>query len=417
MVAGRRSWLVAAVLAALVTIGDVGGWWYWHCWTRLAAVHPAAAAEKLGSGILLTLPATVQRSHSLALGSLTGVGRPALAQGLERLGSLQLLWCPAHSAGMANRARSRLLTGDLETARGLLDEAVDRDPSSPLLRRFRASVAMARGHKEFAFQELAIAEAIAPGFRHPPVELTEVQELELKTRGHELRGDYYPRRRIENALVLARTLRREATDQVSARRVLEPLAEDPRVKLELAAWAVEDGQAERALQVVNEVVDSTVYPRSLRSRGLAIKALALEMLGDTRGALGAAEQAVRLDPSGPEPYMALARIAERRGDYDAALDHLRRARGVAPTDLRVLAQIAATADRGGKADDAIAALERAVEISPGDARLAGRLVALQLRQDRLTDAAFTLSRALDRHPTDGALLRLSDELRRRVKPR
>jgi hypothetical protein len=49
--------------------------------------------------------------------------------------------------------------------------------------------------------------------------------------------------------------------------------------------------------------------------------------------------------------------------------------------------------------------------------MASRLVALQLREGRLAEAALTLSRALDRHPSDAALLRLSDELRRRVRPR
>ncbi len=102
---------------------------------------------------------------------------------------------------------------------------------------------------------------------------------------------------------------------------------------------------------------------------------------------------------------------------DGALDQLRRAWGMNPTDISLLMAVARTAEKAGQYDDARLALERAKTVDPDNPYLSAALVEFYLRRGDFMDATTTLSDALDRFPTDPRLLRLADRLRAEVRRR
>jgi tetratricopeptide (TPR) repeat protein len=412
---GKRAWIGLAIAAAAVLSVDTAGWWWWLRARATAPENPGALAAKLAGGRAIAWPPVVERTRRLALRDFGEVPREVLAPMLGRIGSLQARWMPAHPVGAANLARSALLSGDVVEAEQQLAAALLRDPSLPGLRRLRALTLLADGRVEPALAELAIAEAIAPGLRSPPVDLTPGQEAGVRMRGLELRDSFYPRRRVDNALALAGELRRLGLD-LEARQVLAPLAAAPAVQLELAQWSIDDGDPAPARQHLEALLAKPPAARGQRARCWSLLAVARDLEGDAAGALAAAQEALRLDPGSPYPYLALATLAERRGDAPTALAHLRRAWGMAPGDVRLLTRIARVAERADRGSDAALALARALELEPDSAPLAASLVSLQLRQGRFAEAASTLARALDRHPTDPALLQLAQRLRSEVGP-
>jgi Flp pilus assembly protein TadD len=401
--------LAAVVVAAVNTLGSYG----WIRITRTMAVNPEAGAVRLASSWVVSLPPFVERSRRMAARDLGMASREVVVEALTRLSGLQIRWMPVDPVGFTNRARDLLLRDRTREGLLMLGDALQRDPTSPSLHRLHGLVLLSLGDHRAGLAEIATAEALVPGLRSPKVELTPEDFRWVRVQGLRLRRDFYPRRPTETAIALARELRVDG-DRAVARNVLSEFASHPEVKMELARWAIDDGDSEHALELLAEITSRTAFPRPLRSRAWAMTAVALDHEGEVDDALEAAHSALRLDPRSSAPYVTLAGLAQRRGDSTAALEHLRRAWGMAPTDTRLLVRIAAVAEEAGKTADALLALNRAVEIESDSPDLAARLAALQLRTGRFTEAALTLSRALDRFPTDPQLLRLAEKLRRDV---
>jgi len=370
----------AVVVIAIDTCGSYG----WNRIARNTALNPEAGAVELASSRVVGLPPFVERSRRMAVRDLGMASREAVVDALARLGGLQLRWMSVESLRM-------------------LTDALVRDPTSPSLRRLHALVLLAIGNHLGGLEELAIAEALAPGLRSPEVELTPEDHRWVRLEGLRLRRDFYPRRPTETAIALARELRVDG-DLASARDVLSEFGDHPEVKMELARWAIDENDPQRAIKLLAEITSRAAFPRTLKARAWSMAALALDQDGDVGGALEAAHSALRLDPRSSAPYVTLAGLAQRRGDSGAALEHLRRAWGMAPADTRLLVRIAVVAEEAGKPADALLALGRAVEIEPESPDLVVRLAALQLRNGRFTEAAVTLSHALDRFPTHPGLL-------------
>ena len=225
----------------------------------------------------------------------------------------------------------------------MLGEALRRDPTSPSLHRLNGLVLLSLGDHPAGLAEIATAEALVPGLRSPKVELIPEDFRWVRLQGLRLRRDFYPRRPTETAIALARELRLDG-DRAAARNVLSEFASHPEVKMELARWAIDDGESANALELLAEITSRTAFPRPLRSRAWAMTAVALDHEGEVDDALEAAHSALRLDPRSSAPYVTLAGLAQRRGDSTAALEHLRRAWGMAPTDTRLLVRIAAVAE-------------------------------------------------------------------------
>lgn len=412
----RRSnrWLVGlTAAAAIVAAIDCLGWLGWRSVARALAVNPESGAVLLTSERTAALPSFVERSRRLSGRDLGLASREIVIDVLGRVGDRQVSWLPANAVGFTNLARRALINDQLVDALAYLERGLQRDPTSPHLHRLRALVFVAQGLLDGALQDLAIAEAVAPGLRTPRVDLAPENDRWVRLEGLRLRQEFYPRRRTQTALALARELKRDG-DDAAAHEILAALRDHPEVRLERARWALEIGDYLGALTILAEITDHRTYPRSIRSQAWSQAAVARELAGDPKGALEAAEAALELDPRSPAPYITLAGLAQNRGDSEMALAHLRRAWGMAPANVGLLVQIAVVAEGVGKTADAMLALERAVEVEPESSQLVARLVALQLRCGRYTDAAVTLSRALDRFPTDPVLLQQADRLRRDV---
>jgi tetratricopeptide (TPR) repeat protein len=401
---------LVAVAASLV---DAAGWYSWRSTSRRLAINPEVGARQLAGDPALALPSAVQRSRRLPVRELGSAPIDLAFAALMRVGLSQRRWMRAHPAGPTNLARAYLLAGDPAAAVPWLDEALLCDPTSAHLHRLRALMLMARGDVTPALENLAVAQALAPDEREPQLELTPENERAVRIRSLELRRDFYPRRRVETALALARELRREG-DPDGARKTLAEYADHPEVLLERASWAIEEGDAATASACLEAVTNLRSAPRSLRARAWSMTAVTRDLEGDQEGALNAAFQALHLDPNSPYAFVSLAGLAERRGDYDTALEHLRRAWGMSPSDVSLLVRIARVAEAAGRTPDAVLAMKRAVELDPSSPGLSVQLVTLQLRLGDFTSAAVALSEALDRHPTDPSLLALADRLRRDV---
>jgi tetratricopeptide (TPR) repeat protein len=404
---------MAAAIAVAAAAADTISWMSWRAIAATLKVNPDAAAETIATSPIMAFPASAIRSRRLAVSDLQGAAVESIVGALTRVGSSQRRWMPVDGVGFVNLSREEFLRGHPQASVDALASALARDPTSAYLHRLRALFLFSLGDRRSALAELAVAEAIAPGLRRPEVELTPDDARQVRLDGLRLRVDYYPRRKTESALALARELRSDGQYE-RAHILLAELRGRPEVEIEIARWAIEAGEYPRALELLLPVAERRTNPRAVRSRAWSMVAVARDLDGDREGSVSSAREALDLDPDSPAPYITLAGLAQGRGDLDGALEHLRRAWGMNPTDTNLLTRIASVAEQAGRSEDALLALERAVEIKPESALLASRLVELQLRSGRYTEAALTLSEALDRNPTDPALLRLADRLPREV---
>jgi tetratricopeptide (TPR) repeat protein len=413
----RSAWLITIVAcAALVEFVGSLGWWQWRHLVGRTLASPEEGARALASSSLLALPPTVSWSRRLQPGDLVGAGAEALGSGLERLGHLQIRWFPSDPEGFKNLARAAYARDLQDVSVEQFEQALQRDPTSPYLHRIQALLARQSGRIEEFLDHLATAAGLAPGYQRPAIELTPEDEQWLRLEGARRWVEAYPRRRVEGLLRLARELRR-AGDPEAARATLSEDEDDPLVLLELAHWDLLEEDFPSAMARVEGLVSFERYPRGVRVRAWSLLAQARDLDGDPDGALAAARQAMRLDSRSPGPYLALAAIAERRGEYETALEHLRRAWGVAPADVDLLLKVGRVAERAGRLGDAQLALERAVDLAPERPEVAATLVAYLLRNGAYMEAALAVSRALDRFPTDARLLELAGQLRSEVSNR
>lgn len=415
MIGSRSVALVAALgVAAAVELVGLGGWWGWAALQRRLDTAPQAGARELRDAPVLVLPSTVARSRRLSGAALAGAAAQDAAAALDRVARLQRWWFPTDPSGFKNQSRAAALRGDLEEALELSGAAIDRDRTDPYVLRFAALLELSAGSYAQCLELLADAEAVAPGFRRPVVDVLPGDERWVRVEGLRRRVDLEPRNRAAGLLALAAELRFQGRSG-EAWTVLEPVVDHPEVVVRTAGWDLEEGRAEEAAEKARSVAEARRFPAKLRVQAYDILARSRDLTGDEEGALAAASAALGLAPEAPGPYLTLARLAESRGDLERALEHLRRAWGIAPADVGVLLEVARVAERVGRRDDARLALQRAAEVAPDRVDLGALLVDYHLRHGELMDAALTLSRWMDRYPTDPRLVQLAGRLRAQTR--
>jgi tetratricopeptide (TPR) repeat protein len=164
--------IFVTALALIAGTADFTSWMWWKQVSKSLIHRPEIGARLLASHPLLSLPSSVECSRRLVARDLGTASRGAVEAALARLGELQTRWLPADSVGYLNLARVAMLRGRNNTAIELFESALIRDVTSPYHHRMQALVFLEMGRLEEALTRLAIAEALAPGLRSPPLELT-----------------------------------------------------------------------------------------------------------------------------------------------------------------------------------------------------------------------------------------------------
>ncbi len=405
----RVPWLIAILSAAMVVESvNALGWWQWHRLGVALEGDREAGVSLLGSDPMLALPSTVFRSRRLEGSKLWGAEVPSIIAALKRVGELQIKWFPSEADGYKYLARAVYFSGDRQGAQEIMTQALIREPTSPYLHRLFALMLRHSGRLELALDHMAEAEGLAPGFRVPTIEILPEEQDWVRIEGLRRQVRLYPRNQIRSLIALATELRKQG-DGEAARAELDGV-DHPQVRIQLARWAIEEERPAEAIDLATPVAESVLYPLKMRVPAWSLIAQARDLSGDLEGAREAADKALALGPDSPAPYLALAKIAERRSDFSGALEYVRSARGVAPAEISVLVRFSRIADRAGHRKEAVQALLRATELAPERNDLAANLVEMYLRYGDYANATFVYGKFTDRFPTDTRLLRLGPRL-------
>lgn len=160
-------------------------------------------------------------------------------------------------------------------------------------------------------------------------------------------------------------------------------------RAQLAEGFAAKGDWTQAEPYYRDLVDS--YPREVLHRlNLAI---ALDNLGREEEAMRHFEEARRLDPGRPEPYVGLAGLYERRGNLAQARDLYRKAVANAPDDALARTSLGINLAQEGFLDEAIVHFEEAVRIDPDSADAHFNLAQALLKQHRESEAEEHLHKA------------------------
>jgi tetratricopeptide (TPR) repeat protein len=406
----RPLWLVVVMSVALVVeVVAALGWWCWHDARRALAATPDIGATRLAESSWLGLPPAVEHSRRLISGDLRAVSLDLVPDVLRQLARRQGRWTPVNPVSFKNQAQACILEDDTEAGRRALDQALARDPTSPYLHRFLALVLRRSGYPKQSLDHLTEARALTHDSPLTLIELTPEDEVRVAYAALQRRVELYPRRRVETLLELAAAYRSQG-DEEQASTVLAPVRSEPRVRLALADLYLSHGDTTAAIAEVEEIAARRRYPRRLRAAAWSLLARARDLEDDPDAAVAAAATAVRLAPGSPAPFLALAAMAERRGDAETALEHLRRALGMAMTDVNLLLRVAAVAEEAGKPADARLALERAASLAPDRPEVGARLVDFYIRHRDFERATTRLTELLDRFPTDPQLLQMTGRI-------
>ena len=407
---GRPLWLTVAVMIAVLieVVGSIG-WWRWAELMRVLTAAPDIGARQIAGDPWLATPSAIEHSRRLISSDLKAASLDLVPAALQRLGQLQVRWYPVSSIGFKNQAQALVLSDDLRRGSELIDQALLRDPTSPYLHRFMAVVKRQTGYPKQFLEHLAQSLALDLGQGGRGVEMTPEDEHWVRFEALRRRVVLYPRRQVQTLLDLAQALREDGRPD-EAEVALEPVRDEPQVRLTRATWYLSISQPMAAVAEVEEIARRRIYPSRMRAAAWSLLARARDLQGDQEEALAAAARAVQLAPDSPAPFVALAQLAERRGDDEAALEHLRRAWGMTLTDIGLLLEVARLAEKTGKLADARLALERASRLAPDRADLAARLIDFYIRTHQLEEATSRLAEALERFPTDPQLLRMTERL-------
>lgn len=392
------------------------GRWTWSRTVEMLAAEPEGTARAIVDGWLIASPPAVLASRRLPPDALASLQGELASAALGKLAERQRRHMPAAPFAFVNQAQAAMRADRIDEAVQALQSAFLRDPTNPFALRLMAACARYQGLVEDSLEYLAAAESVAPGFRRPPIELSDDDEQWVRLEALRRRLDVLPRLRHETTVRLSRALRAAGRSD-EALRVLEDDAGNPKVDLIRARWYLEQGQAAEAAQLARQTLADSRLPDSIRADAWAVLASVLESAGDSAGALSAAQRALGLDPTSAEPYLALSRIAEGRDDLEQALQHCRRAWGTDPANVDILRRLARLAEAAGQLADAQNALERAVELEPEEIAHLVELVDFHLRHGAYMEAALTLSAAMERWPTSADLLSRAELLRRETSRR
>ncbi|MBI2944858.1 MAG: tetratricopeptide repeat protein [Candidatus Wallbacteria bacterium] len=390
----------------------------------------SAGALAIVSAVAQASPTTPEPHYQLGRLLLAG-GQPGAARiALER--ALQMR--PAHPATLRELAGACMEAGDLEAASSRLGDLRKLRPSDPqtmrrqgqvflklgkpeqaaaaldeyLFERYedrRAHLELCRAHLELGRVERARAELELLGRQAPlePEGLAMLGEVEL-VQGQHARAVEHLRAALEAGvgeshvkLLLARALLAQ-DDAAGALRALKGLAiEGPAALIEARARLVL-GDARGALGTL----ESLTPAQAGSADAVALRADALEALGDESGALAACLQLERAGCSLAGLPRRIASLQAATGAADDARRTLGRHLEDNPSDTAAWKQSAELELSCGNAKQALLALGRAAELAPEQAGTHLRLARVWLDNGRPRRSHAAAAKAVELEPEDPA---------------
>lgn len=158
--------------------------------------------------------------------------------------------------------------------------------------------------------------------------------------------------------------------------------QDPTALATLAECEIELGMLDRAATTADRAVTAspdTPWPHRIRARALSLQ-------GDRKGAVHSAAEAARLDPDSAGTLAELAGHLAHDRQRRAAAEAIDRARSLAPHDPAVAVQESYVAIQARRWPDAEAAARRALEARPDDPDALNNLGVALERQGRRAEA-------------------------------
>lgn len=393
-----------------------------------------AAAESGLVKVLARVPNHVG-ARQLLVSTYLRMGQPAKAK--ETLQPLIDRGLPGAPQLQLLAGETYLASGDVQNAASFYQEAAKGTESASVAARTRlGQVALAAGRSEEGFAELEAASELDAGNFQADLALiaahlrrnetdkamAAVQSLEKKQPNNPLTYQMYgivnlakrdheaARKSFEKALELQPTYLPAAHNLaqldilqkqpgVARKRYEAMIAKEPGNEHIYLAMAELQNRTEASPKEITATLvrAAKANPQAPAAR-LALINYQLRV-GDTKGALAAAQEAVAAIPSDPRVLNAAAIAQEAAGETNRALETYNKLASLQPQAVEPLYQLAAFYVRQKKLDRAIETLRRAQKIAPGERDVVPRLVAAYLGAKRFDDA-FREARALQKREPD-----------------
>ncbi len=297
---------------------------------------------------------------------------------------------PADSHARYGLARIALLADDLETARALLEAALEAAPRHGEVRALLAQVYARAGDTEAAEQEERLARASATTTRPDDPVIAAMEALAVSSTAHARRGS-----------ALARQGDFAAAER-EFRRVLAIRSGHPRDHANLGGALARQGRTKEAiaqfrqgLEIAPEDVDL------LNNLGLT-----LAEAGDLAGGEAYLRRAVDLDPTFYQAHQNLGLVRERQGDLKRAVEHYREALRLNPASADAHTNLGSALAGQGRIDAAVDAWSAALAIDPSNLAARYNLSVARVGQGRHAEAVALLREGARRAPRSSRFLSL-----------
>ena len=354
-------------------------------------------------------------------------------------------------------------TGDIESAMGLLDEGIKRDPGAVDVKRALAIMYRETGN---SVEELKLLKELAESENDPEViflyasalkHFDRVDDAEQVLRGFLAKeGDDKIRQRIALALVdLFEATQSPDRVEKSIKSLVIELNNAPLLLLRLAGFQYQQGKTEEATAIYRKIIeqlDRDHFALEARKRlaGLYLgrqdyesaKKLIDEVLATSkrdnealamRGALAMRENRFadaisdfrilsQDQPTDPAISEKLTRAYLAQGNIDLAINQMKQFIDAAPNELRGYTALSELYTRLGRYDDARTVLLQLLDVLPDNPIALTRLVHLESKSNDLDKALFYAKRLRDSLPDQahghyllGQIYQMSGDHRRAIE--
>ena len=184
--------------------------------------------------------------------------------------------------------------------------------------------------------------------------------------------------------------------------------QDLSFETQIARLFLKTGDAERAIEVANEVLNrigtGPEHGDDIEIRAQAVLGMSWLRLGNTQKAEQALQRATAEGSRLAAPFYELARIKAAKGDDEAAIRLLRSAIAIEPGAVRYYLALAALFQRASRFEESIAVYEEGLANNPESVPLLNNAALLHLSRGADQNALLLAGQALELAPEDANVL-------------